>query len=189
MVVNETLTGKILQSLAILWYQGRNYESVSWGRATLTLSKDIKSADYWLLIQFTLAVTNTCHSSANDSAWFGGKKIAPTWNCSQQGPCIILSVWVLIYGKRLCRWVFLVFFGAVNTRSSVPSSAIIIVRRQTPLQPISPNISTSLQLTPKQCRWINSTPSKRKRTLFENNSSLHIRITAMPLFFFLLLVR
>ena len=60
------------------------------------------------------------------------KKVVPTWNCSQQGLWIILSNHTMIFGKRHWFWIFSnVFFGTLSTTSWVPSSFIILERRQT----------------------------------------------------------
>lgn len=44
------------------------------------------------------------------SAWWYGKKIVPTWNCSLRGRLIILSNPVVISGQRHCCWVILMYY-------------------------------------------------------------------------------
>ena len=52
------------------------------------------------------------------------------------------------------------FFGALATMTLVPSSLIILERRQTSLQ------LTSSTLTPKLCRWTNSTAGQGGNSVF-----------------------
>ena len=84
-----------------------------------------------------------------------GRKIAPTWNCSQQSVQIMLSNWVMMYGKRHRCWVFwaIEFYHTSYRRDEADTSTA--------------DISKTWQLTPKQSRWINSPTGERKICIYD----------------------
>lgn len=72
---------------------------------------------------------------------------------------LILFNWVIISGMRHCCWIVQngIFFAVCSTTSWVPCSSIILERKQTSLQPISPKPSNWHK---KPLRQINSTTGK-----------------------------
>lgn len=92
-----------------------------------------------------LAISRCTHLSAQYR-----KKTVSAWNCSLQGPWIIVSIWVM---SRM----------SLSTTSEVPPSSLIFQEKE---DASTADISITWHLTVQQARWINALKVKRKIVAF-----------------------
>lgn len=143
---------KRLKTFMHLWTNALNIVWVNFQYLWFLLSKGPQNQTFLSPVQFSVS-----YSSMSWSFWDIGcrvffifsvimkldslgerNKIGPTWNCSQQVLWIMLRNWVMISGTKGCWWVFQkYFYVALSTTSDVPSSSVILGRRQTSLPSIS----------------------------------------------------